>query len=172
MLALKLCLPGARIFNFGTKTCGLALMVKVGAINRLLVGVQGNIAADASPKAHSVNRYYILGLTVNVAHIESELAFLGGSAVAEEACLCATLLALCYGCAIAIDDHVGCYHLIILFCCLGTVNVADVESCENLFFLVESHVLVLLRLECRRHKSKQERNDNYDNDRIYDCVGV
>ena len=69
------------------------------------------------------------------------------SAVAAEASLCAALLALLHFLAVAVDNLVGCHHLIIYIGGLSTVDVADVERSENLLLLVESHVLVLLRLE-------------------------
>ena len=147
-------------------------MIKVGTKNSPLVCINGYITLYAAPKAHTVYGDDVLCLAVHVAYVKRELTLLHRGAVAEESSLCAALCALFDGGTITVDDHVGCDYLIICLGCLSSVDVTDVERSENLLLLVESHVLVLLRLECRRHECKQERNDNYDNDRIYDCVGV
>ena len=122
-------------------------MVEVGAVDCLLVGVERDVAVDAAPKTHTVNRDDILCLAFYVAYVERELAFLHRSAVAEEASLCTALLPISNRSTVAVDNLVGCHHLIIYIGSFSTVDVADVERSENLLLLVESYVLVLLRLE-------------------------
>ena len=120
-------------------------MVEISTIDgRCVITMNGDIAADASPEAHTFQGYYEDILTVNLTQIV----------------LLTILLAFIL------------HHLGVLGLSLSTIKVANVERVENLFLHVESHVSILHGLQSLIDESQQESHDDYEYRAIYNNVRV
>ena len=142
VLAFKLAAE-LRLYDLGTQTWGLGLVVEVDTIDGVLVLIECEVTADAAPETLTGKRQDVLGSTFEVSYVNLLLA------VSE-----------------------GVLYERVIDLCRVSLREIDFQRTEDLFLLVEQDIRLLLRSECLADNRQQHSYDDHYHRHIDECVDI